>query len=379
MPAKAGNATRPLVSSRSSWPLQQRSGRAGSPGTAFHGLRAVGGAILEWCSPQVRLRPLLPLMWGATSRGLTRLRPWVLRGWSHLSLVGRPASATSLWSPLRGAREQDGVASHLPVVSAPGRRDTRSVRRVRPPPPGGGSERGGRIGKPRRASGGWRRQRRRSATDSPADQRPEVQRPCAAEDEGEGRCGDASTAAAGGEGSGGCRVGEDAAGGSWAHGWRVVETRRTPWSAVRCNTRTNQGWRKPSRWWETTRTERVGSVAGSDRSRLRPVGARARGHVDGGEVFDVRRRMTSREAGPCEMRPRTRITSGDGESGVLDSTCRVGSGCHRHAAVWFDAGEGQRPRTPRTRRRVPQQALARHLVGTLEGTRFAADPWSRSS
>jgi hypothetical protein len=65
-------------------------------------------------------------------------------------------------------------------------------------------------------------------------------------------------------------------------------------------------------------------VAGPGRSRPRSAGGRAHGDVDGGEISDVRRRMTSREAGPPEKSPRTRSTRGGGEPGSLGSVCAGG-------------------------------------------------------
>jgi hypothetical protein len=60
-----------------------------------------------------------------------------------------------------------------------------------------------------------------------------------------------------------------------SEGWTVAvgrpsqggSTRRTLRSGARCNTRAEVWRRKPSRWWETTRTERGAAVAGRSRRR----------------------------------------------------------------------------------------------------------------
>jgi hypothetical protein len=87
-----------------------------------------------------------------------------------------------------------------------------------------------------RATGGRRWQRRPSATDSPVDQGPEVTRTSFVNGEGAERRGDARFAACGGEGSGGCCVGEDA---GLDRGHTVLVQRKPGephdrWSAATC-------------------------------------------------------------------------------------------------------------------------------------------------
>jgi hypothetical protein len=64
------------------------------------------------------------------------------------------------------------------------------------------------------------------------------------------------------------------------------ETRRTPGSAAGCDKPASSGRRKPSRWCETTRTERIGSRKAPDRSARQRAREWTPGRVDGGE-FEI--------------------------------------------------------------------------------------------